>query len=259
MLPDRFAVLSDIHGNLPALQAVLADMHARGVQHAVNLGDILSGPLWPAETADLLMGLNLPTIAGNHERQLLACQQRPGGPSDQYAYEQTSPLQRAWLASLPRARQLGDVQLTHGTPHSDLHYLLDDIVAANLVPASQQAVAQRLGTTTASLVLCGHSHMPRILQLPGGPLVLNPGSVGLPAYDDNDGGYHRVQTGSPHASYAIVERMATGWQLQLLRIVYDWSLAVQQAQRNGRADWADWLQSGMVANAGTDIDVHTSD
>lgn len=96
MLPDRFAVLSDIHGNLPALQAVLADMHDRGVRHAVNLGDILSGPLWPAETADLLMGLNLPTIAGNHERQLLACQNKPGGPSDQYAFEQTSPLQRAW-------------------------------------------------------------------------------------------------------------------------------------------------------------------
>ncbi|MFC3625567.1 metallophosphoesterase family protein [Vogesella amnigena] len=259
MLPDRFAVLSDIHGNLPALQAVLADMHARGVQHALNLGDILSGPLWPTETADLLMGLNLPTVAGNHERQLLACQQRPGGPSDQYAYEQTSPLQRAWLASLPRALQLGDVQLTHGTPHSDLQYLLDDIAAANLVPASTATVAGRLGPSAATLVLCGHSHMPRILQLPGGPLLLNPGSVGLPAYEDHDGGYHRVQTGVPHASYAIVERVAGGWQLQLLRIVYDWSLAAQQALRNGRPDWAAWLQSGMVPNAGPDIDVHTSD
>lgn len=246
MLPDRFAVLSDIHGNFPALQAVLADMHRRGVSHALNLGDILSGPLWPAETADLLMGLNLPTIAGNHERQLLACQQRPGGPSDQYAYEQTSPLQRAWLASLPGALHLGDVQLTHGTPQTDLQYLLDDIVAANLVPASPQTVAQRLGPTTATLVLCGHSHMPRILQLPDGPLLLNPGSVGLPAYDDTDGGYHRVQTGAPHASYAIVERVTGGWQLQLLRIAYDWHAAAAQAVRNGRPDWAAWLLSGVV-------------
>ncbi|MEQ6291540.1 metallophosphoesterase family protein [Vogesella sp. GCM10023246] len=246
MLPDRFAVLSDIHGNLPALQAVLADMHGRGVSHAVNLGDILSGPLWPAETADLLMGLNLPTIAGNHERQLLACQSKPGGPSDQYAYAQTSPLQRAWLAALPTALRLGDVQLTHGTPQTDLQYLLDDIVAANLVPASQQTVAQRLGQTTATLVLCGHSHLPRLLQLPGGPLLLNPGSVGLPAYDDSDGGYHRVQTGAPHASYAIAERVAGGWQLQLLRIAYDWHAAAAQAARNGRPDWAAWLQSGMV-------------
>ncbi len=246
MLPDRFAVISDIHGNLPALQAVLADLHGRGVSHAVNLGDILSGPLWPAETADLLMGLNLPTIAGNHERQLLACQGKPGGPSDQYAFDQTSPLQRAWLASLPGALRLGDVQLTHGSPHSDLQYLLDDIVAANLVPASRKTVAQRLGQTSATLVLCGHSHMPRLLQLPDGPLVLNPGSVGLPAYDDSDGGYHRVQTGAPHASYAIVERVAAGWQVQLLRIAYDWPQAAQRAADNGRPDWAAWLQSGMA-------------
>ncbi|MGM8061852.1 metallophosphoesterase family protein [Vogesella indigofera] len=235
-----------IHGNLPALQAVLADMHGRGVRHAVNLGDILSGPLWPAETAELLMGLNLPTIAGNHERQLLACQQSPGGPSDQYAFDQTSPLQRAWLASLPGALRLGDVQLTHGSPHSDLQYLLDDIVAANLVPASRETVAQRLGQTSATLVLCGHSHMPRLLLLQDGPLLLNPGSVGLPAYDDSDGGYHRVQTGAPHASYAIAERVAAGWQVQLLRIAYDWQQAAQRATDNGRPDWAAWLNSGMA-------------
>ncbi|WP_174875918.1 metallophosphoesterase family protein [Vogesella oryzae] len=247
MLPDRFAVLSDIHGNLPALQAVLADMRGRGVSQAVNLGDILSGPLWPAETAELLMGLKLPSIAGNHERQLLACADRPGGPSDQYAYEHTTATQRAWLAALPPGGQLGEVQLTHGSPQSDLQYLLDDIVAANLVPASPQTVAARLGPTAATLVLCGHSHLPRLLQLPDGPLLLNPGSVGLPAYDDSDGGYHRVQTGAPHASYAIVERLATGWQLQLLRVQYNWQAAAAQAARNGRPDWAQWLQSGVVA------------
>lgn len=247
MLPDRFAVLSDIHGNLPALEAVLADMHHRGVRHAVNLGDILSGPLWPAETADLLMGLHLPTIAGNHERQLLACQQQPGGPSDQYAYEQTSALQRAWLASLPASLSLGDVLLTHGAPGNDLQYLLEDIAAGHVVPASLRTVQQRLGACAASLVLCGHTHMPRVLQLPAGPLVVNPGSVGLPAYEDDDGGYHRVQTGSPHASYAVLTRQGQGWQVDLLRVMYDWALAARQAEANGRADWAYCLRHGMVA------------
>ena len=65
------AILSDIHGNIAALDAVLADIAARGVTRIVNLGDILSGPLFPGETADRLMAMNLPTIAGNHERQLL--------------------------------------------------------------------------------------------------------------------------------------------------------------------------------------------
>ena len=69
----RIAFLSDIHGNLPALQAVRDDMARRGVDQVINGGDILSGPLWPRETADVLMALDWPTIAGNHERQLLAC------------------------------------------------------------------------------------------------------------------------------------------------------------------------------------------
>ena len=68
----KFAVISDIHGNLLALQAVLADIARQGIEQTVNLGDILSGPLQPAETADLLMAQDFPTIRGNHERQVLA-------------------------------------------------------------------------------------------------------------------------------------------------------------------------------------------
>jgi predicted phosphodiesterase len=67
----KIAAISDIHGNLPALEAVLADIAAEGVDLTVDLGDILSGPWWGAATADRLMPLGLPTIAGNHERQLL--------------------------------------------------------------------------------------------------------------------------------------------------------------------------------------------
>ena len=67
----KVAAISDIHGNLPALDAVLADIATQSVDVIVNLGDILSGPLWGAATADRLMPLELPTIAGNHERQLL--------------------------------------------------------------------------------------------------------------------------------------------------------------------------------------------
>ena len=66
------AVFSDIHGNLPALEACHADAVARGCTAFLNLGDIVSGPLWPRETADWLMRQDWPTIAGNHERQLLS-------------------------------------------------------------------------------------------------------------------------------------------------------------------------------------------
>jgi len=245
---DRFAAVSDIHGNLWALDAVLADIAAQGIVDIVNLGDILSGPLKPRETAERLMALDLPTIRGNHERQLLACADAPGGLSDQFAYQATTAEQRAWLAALPAGLLLGDVQLSHGTPSNDLHYLLDEIAAERLVLARPEAVRGRLDglAPQATLLLCGHSHQPRVLALDGGPLIVNPGSVGLPAYDDLDGGFHRAETGSPHASYAVCERGPHGWSVALHRVAYDWQAAVACASANGSAEWARWLASGYA-------------
>lgn len=67
----RIAILADIHGNLPALEAVADDLDRRGVDAVVNLGDSLSGPLLPRETAQFLMARDWLHLAGNHERQLL--------------------------------------------------------------------------------------------------------------------------------------------------------------------------------------------
>ena len=86
----NIAVLSDIHGNIAALDAVLADAAARGVDQIVNLGDICSGGLFPQETADRLMPLDLPTIRGNHERQLFGNPDRMG-LSDRHALATLRP------------------------------------------------------------------------------------------------------------------------------------------------------------------------
>nr|WP_283818400.1 metallophosphoesterase family protein [Bradyrhizobium diazoefficiens] len=64
----RLAVISDIHGNLVALEAVLADIKARGADRTVNLGDCVTSPLWPKETFQALQQLSLPTVRGNHDR-----------------------------------------------------------------------------------------------------------------------------------------------------------------------------------------------
>ena len=101
----RVAVLSDIHGNLPALEAVIDEAGRERVDLVVNLGDIVSGPLWPRETAERLMRLGWPTIAGNHERQALALDRRRGF-GDRFAYDSATPEQRAWLAALPKALEL---------------------------------------------------------------------------------------------------------------------------------------------------------
>ncbi|HEU0200434.1 MAG TPA: metallophosphoesterase family protein, partial [Burkholderiaceae bacterium] len=102
----RLAALSDIHGNVRALEAVLADVSRRGVDLIVVLGDLFSGPLWPRETAELLMTLGVPTIRGNHERHMLDCLHRRGGASDQYAYEELTSVQHEWARALPATLRL---------------------------------------------------------------------------------------------------------------------------------------------------------
>ena len=90
------AVFSDIHGNLPALEACHADALARGCTQFVNLGDILSGPLWPRETADWLLQFDWSTIAGNHDRELVTCDPAAMGQSDAHAFAELSAEHLAW-------------------------------------------------------------------------------------------------------------------------------------------------------------------
>jgi predicted phosphodiesterase len=250
----RWAVVSDIHGNLPALQAVVADAAARGgVDGWLNLGDIVSGPLWPAETADWLMARGWPAIAGNHERQLLTLPRERLGASDRHAAERLAPAQRAWLAALPATMWPAPGLLcVHGTPASDLEYLLETVTPAGLRAAAAEEVAARLGEVAAELVLCGHSHLPREVRL-GLLRVVNPGSVGLPAYDDDHPWPHVVENGTPQARYALVGHGSTGWTVELRAVDYDWPAAARRAEDHGRGDWADALRSGRVGRREADL------
>ena len=246
----KIAAISDIHGNLAALDAVLADIAQRGVDVIVNLGDIVSGHLQPRQTAARLMALALPTIRGNHERQLLGDPARMG-LSDAYARAQLLPQQLAWIEALPASLRLRhDVLLVHGTPASDLVYFLDTVTPQGSRAATLDEVSARIGDADAALVLCGHTHMPRALQLPDGRLVVNPGSVGLQAYDDDHLYPHVMENDTPHARYAIVESDAHGvWRAQFHQVDYDWEAAAQLALAHGRPDWVTPLRSGRVGPA----------
>ena len=246
----RFAVIADVHGNLPALDAVLADVARRGVDRIVNLGDCLSGPLWPRETAERLMALDLPTVRGNHDRWLATLPPERMGRSDRFAFDRTGEAERRWLAALPPTVSLdGGALACHGTPDDDNRYLVEDVVGGRLVRAAPGTIAERLGAVDARLVLCGHSHLPHLVRLPGGSLVLNPGSVGCPGYYDPDPQRpHVSESGSPQARYAVVMREGAAVTVEQIAVDYDHGAAAARAAANGRPEWAEALATGFLSS-----------
>lgn len=243
----RIAFVTDIHGNLPALEAVVHDIGRRGVARVVNLGDSLSGPLLPRETARYLMGQDWDQLAGNHERQILSSGPAGRGASDTYARSTLTRAELDWIASLtPMARIDADVYGCHGTPASDIEHLLESIDRNGRRAASRVEVAARCAAVDAGLIVCGHSHVPRMLRLANGQLVVNPGSVGLQAFDDDLPYPYTVENHSPDARYAIAEEVDGRWIATLVAVPYDFEPMAKLADGRGRPEWAWALRTGEM-------------
>jgi predicted phosphodiesterase len=244
----RIALVSDIHGNLPALEAVLEDTRRRAVTRVINLGDSLSGPLLPLETARFLMKQDWVQLAGNHERQLLEFAAKGGGKSDAYAHAQLTPEVFEWMRTLTHAQPLDDeVFLCHGTPRSDVEGFLDSIEGDHTRPATAGELAERGTLAAPRVIACGHTHIPRVTQSPTGQLLVNPGSVGLQAYEDDHPHYYRVENGDAYARYATLEQRGGAWHAQIHPVPYDWAPMAALANRNGRPEWAAALATGKLS------------
>lgn len=244
----RIALVSDIHGNLPALEAVVADIRRRGVDTVLCLGDNLSGPLLPRETAQWLMASGWPVLAGNHERQILEWQPATGGASDGYALSTLGEAELAWLRGLrPMWQWAPDIFLCHGTPRSDCEHFLETPQHGLLRLASAAEIAERLAGQRSGLIACGHSHRPRFLRTAAGQCLVNPGSVGVQAYVDDHPERYVLERGTPDANYAIVERIGGDWHGSQHAVPYDHRAMADLAGRNGRPEWERALLSGYVS------------
>jgi diadenosine tetraphosphatase ApaH/serine/threonine PP2A family protein phosphatase len=244
----RFAAIADIHGNALALEAVLADIRAQGITDIVNLGDHLSGPLEAGRTADILLGLDLPSVLGNHDRYLIELDAGAMHEWETDALADLTPAHLDWLRRQPPTLVWRDaVFLCHATPSDDNRYWLEGVSPAghvHLKPLAEiEALADGIDQT---LILCGHSHLPRAVTLGDGRLIVNPGSVGCPAYDDITPHYHKVEAGTPLASYAILERRAGTWQPTFRQVAYDHAAMSRLAEDRGRGEWARALAGGWL-------------
>jgi predicted phosphodiesterase len=253
----RIAVLSDVHGNSPALAAVLAAVDAAGVDLVLNLGDIISGAVDPRGTLDLLATRpDIVTVRGNHERQVLTLPYDEMGTVDRIASGVLADADRAWLGSLPLiAEPVPGVLAFHAVPDDDATYLTQTVVGptaehpSGVREATDDELVERLGAAygTYGLYLCGHTHQARIRPLPDGSLLVNPGSVGWPAYSDDAPLPHRIEVGVPEARYAILSDAVDGWTAQLLAVPYDHEAAAALADELGRPDLAHMLRTGRLA------------
>ena len=244
----RIAVISDVHGNRWALEAVLGHIDRRAVEAVLDLGDSLYGPLDPAGTADVLMRRRVPSVRGNEDRAVVEPPRESDPASLRFTRDRLRPEHVKWLRELPPARvAFGDLLCCHGTPARDDEYLLEAVTRAGVVLRSASDLGARLAGVEQPVVLCGHSHVPRVAGLIGGRLIVNPGSVGLPAYTDGAPHPHAMEAGSPHARYAVLEASDAGWRVELAAVPYDWEAAAGAADRNGRPDWAAWIRSGRAS------------
>ncbi len=244
----RFAAIADIHGNAAALEAVLADIAALGITDIVNLGDHVSGPLEAARTADLLIERGVLSIGGDQDRRLVELD-RDGG-STRMDYRQLTRGHLDWLASLPPTLLYrSEILLCHGSPRDDACYWLDRVLDDGSIAARPlREVEIDAAGVAASLILCGHTHIPRVVRLGDGRLVVNPGSVGCPGYDGSRPVYHKVETGTPDACYAILQRTAASrWSTTFRYVPYDHMAMAELARRNGLPVWASALATGWVA------------
>lgn len=249
-MQEKIAVISDIHGNSLALQAVLEDFEKQHVSKVLNLGDSLYGPLNPEETFKLIAEHEMISISGNQDRFILENEGKFGKSNPTLAFVQNSLSQKAfdWLKTLEPNKVLQNIYLCHGNLKQDDLPLIIKFEKGEIVQKSQEELEDEVEKLKVDIILCGHTHVPEILKLSASnKFLINPGSVGLPAYVDDSPVYHRMESNSPFAKYVIIELEESQVVSMTQRnIKYDHEKASKIAKKNGRPDWGYWIRTGKT-------------
>lgn len=240
----RVGVIADIHGNLFALEAVLAALEREGVDRLVCLGDVAASGPRPVEVIARLRALDCPTVLGNADAWLLGDDgPNPAGTDVQQLLDQIawasgllSAADREYLRAAPLERELPLAGATtlryfHGSPRS-----YDEIIAAGTPPDD---LAAMFGGRQTAFLAGGHTHR-QLVRRDGESLFINPGSVGLPGVGPNHPliAFNRRVT---WAEYGVLESGPAGMGVSLRRIPLDLDRLFADARDSGmpHVDW--WL------------------
>jgi predicted phosphodiesterase len=212
-----FAVLYDIHGNLPALEAVLSDARKAGATSFVLGGDYTLFGAWPQEVLDLLYTLEAKWVRGNGERWTHNPADAPQTELVQSAIaacaEKLSQGTVRELAALPESSVASEILFCHGSPISDVE---------SFAPTRTYDDERLMGEAKESAVCFGHTHLQFQRRLADGTLLVNPGSVGMPFDTDR------------RAAYGLCDERG---EISLQRVQYDYAKSAQAVRQYG-GDWA---------------------
>jgi predicted phosphodiesterase len=213
----KIAIFSDVHGNLPALEAAFADMGRRELQERYCLGDLVGYGTFPNEVIRLIQEYNVPTIKGNYDQGVsvnsddCGCaykteeDRRHGEQSIRWTNAHTTAENKAYLRSLPSQLrvQLAGLKLlmVRGSPRRINEYLYEDRPDGTL--------ERIVDGVDADVLVCGHTHFPYYRVLPSGRHIVNTGSLGKPK-DDN-----------PDACYAQLSAEIRELHVEFIRVPYD--------------------------------------
>jgi putative phosphoesterase len=193
------AILSDVHGNLHALQAVWADIERQQPDAVFCLGDLVGYGAFPNEVVDFHRARSIPTVMGNYDEgvgfDLDECgcayrtpeERKRGDRSLRWTQEHTTPENKTFLRGLPRQLRMDGLLLVHGSPRRINEYLYEDRPTETF-----ERIAQREGP---GIIAFGHTHLPYLKQV-GATWFVNAGSVGRPRDGDTRAGYVLVTPGA---------------------------------------------------------------
>jgi len=182
----RVAALSDIHGNLPALEAVLAEIEGEDFDAIVVAGDTVAGP-WPVEVFDAVVRLDAVIVGGNADRAVLE-REEGFGPGHAWCADRLDAARLESMGAGPLTNGsdiggLGHVLVCHSKPESDMP------IYTRITPDTE--VVDLFAEVAADVVVCGHTHMQYDRLLSTGLRIVNPGSIGMP-YEGAPGAYWAV-------------------------------------------------------------------
>jgi len=251
----KMAIIADVHGNSWALEAVLEDIQKRNIVDILNLGDIFYGPLNPAKTYELISKTKMTSISGNVDRYMMEVTldkiQKPtiplSNPTMSFVIQSFDDEGLRWIRKLPKTLTIDDsFFLCHGNLIADDFPLIEKITPNAVLLKTDDELTKETRKVNQPIILCGHTHTPRFVNLSNGKKIINPGSVGFPAYTHDFPYEHKMESCSPHAKYCVIETDNDLLSVQQISLKYDWDSAINQAKKNDRADWAEWLKSGKA-------------